>query len=104
MEGYHKICLLIACFAINWYLTSIRILLIDNLNAVKCSFTELTTKSACVSVVVKVVNTSAHVLEFHMLVYCSMAYVQIPFLLESVPLGKSMLQVHHVFSSFFFLS
>ena len=38
--------------------------------------TELTTKSACIPLVVSSVNTYAHVLEFYVFVDCSMAYVQ----------------------------
>ena len=43
------------------------------LNAVKCNLTELTTKSACVPLVVSGVDTYAHVSEFHVLVDCSVA-------------------------------
>ena len=45
-------------------------------NAVKCNLTELTTKSACIPLVVSGVNTCAHVLEFHELVDRSVAYLQ----------------------------
>ena len=46
----------------------------DNLiNAVKCYLTELTTKSACIPLVVCGVDTYAHVSEFHVLVDCSVA-------------------------------
>ena len=43
------------------------------LNAVKCNLMELTTKSACVPLVVSGVVTYAPVLEFHMLVDHSVA-------------------------------
>ena len=43
------------------------------LNAVKCNLTELTTKSACVPLVVSSVVTYAHVPEFHVLVDRSVA-------------------------------
>ena len=50
------------------------------LNAVKCNLAELTTKSACVPLVISSVDTYVHVLEFHVLVDCSVAYVQEAFL------------------------
>ena len=45
------------------------------LNVVKCNLTELTTKSACVPLEVRGLNTYAfaHVSEFHILVDCSLA-------------------------------
>ena len=46
------------------------------LNAVKCSLTELTTKSTCVPLVVSDVNTYVHMSEFHVLVDRSIAYIQ----------------------------
>ena len=49
------------------------ILAMQLLNAVKCNLTELTTKSACVSLEVSGVDTYAHVSEFHVLVDCSIA-------------------------------
>ena len=44
-----------------------------HLYAVKCNLTELTTKSACVPLVVSSVVTYAHVSEFHVLVDRSVA-------------------------------
>ena len=49
------------------------ILAMQLLNAVKCYLTELTTKSACIPLVVCGVDTYAHVSEFHVLVDCSVA-------------------------------
>jgi len=46
------------------------------LNAVKCNLVELTTKSACVPLVVSDFNTYAHASEFHVLVDRSVAYIQ----------------------------
>lgn len=42
-------------------------------HAVKCNLTELTAKSACVPLVASSVDTYAHVLEFYVLVDCSIA-------------------------------
>jgi len=57
------------------------LLIIHLLNAVNCNLTELTTKSTCVSLVVSGVDTYAHMLEFHVLVDCSLVNVQEAFFL-----------------------
>ena len=51
------------------------ILVMQLLNAVKCNLKELTAKSACIPLEVSGVDMYAHVSEFHMLVYRSIAYV-----------------------------
>jgi len=44
-----------------------------HVNAVQWNLTELTTKSACIPLKVRSLDTYAHVSEFHMLVDCSLA-------------------------------